>query len=263
MIKQTFSKAIEKLGYRIVKLSTKEPIIAEFGPEEKKILDFVGPYTMTSPERILSLIQAVKYVVKNQIEGDVVECGVWKGGSSMATALSLLDIADTSRHIYLYDTFEGMPLPSKHDVKYNGHQAAATFKTNMINENSSDWCRAALDEVKANLMSTGYPFEKLHFIKGKVEETIPRIIPRKIAILRLDTDWYESTKHEMEHLFPLLSNGGVLIVDDYGHWQGSKKAIDEYIAEQNIPLFLNRIDFTGRLAIKPSLSTFSENKELM
>ncbi len=87
-------------------------------------------------------------------------------------------------------------------------------------------------------------------IKGKVEETIPHDIPEKISILRLDTDWYESTYHELVHLYPRLVKGGVLIIDDYGHWQGARKAVDQYFQENNIPVLLNWIDYTGRVAVK-------------
>ena len=73
-------------------------------------------------------------------------------------------------------------------------------------------------------------------------------MPERIALLRIDTDWYESTRHELVHLYPRLSPGGVLIIDDYGHWQGARKAVDEYF---QAGLFLNHIDYTGRLAIKP------------
>jgi hypothetical protein len=112
------------------------------------------------------------------------------------------------------------------------------------------WCDASLEIVRKALAITGYPSDKIHFIKGMVEQTTPHSAPDKIALLRLDTDWYKSTKHEMIHLFPRLSKGGVLVIDDYGHWQGSRKAIDEYLAENNVKLLLNRIDYTGRIAVK-------------
>jgi O-methyltransferase len=107
-----------------------------------------------------------------------------------------------------------------------------------------------VEVVKKALETTGYQMEKIHFVKGMVEQTIPNSAPDKIALLRLDTDWYESTKHEMEHLFPRLSRGGVLIIDDYGHWQGARKAVDEYIKKNEIRILLNRIDYTGRIAVK-------------
>ena len=83
-----------------------------------------------------------------------------------------------------------------------------------------------------------------------MEDTIPKNSPEKISILRLDTDWYESTKHELEYLFPRLSSGGILIIDDYGHFKGAKKAVDEYFTKNKIQYFLNRIDYTGRLIVK-------------
>jgi hypothetical protein len=86
-------------------------------------------------------------------------------------------------------------------------------------------------------------------IAGKVEETLPEHAPESIALLRLDTDWYESTRHELEHLFPRVVAGGVLLLDDYGHWKGSRKAVDEYFAAQGITMLLNRVDYTGRLGI--------------
>lgn len=95
-----------------------------------------------------------------------------------------------------------------------------------------------------------YPSEHIHFIKGKAEDTIPRHAPRQIALLRLDTDWYESTKHELEHLFHRLSPGGVIIIDDYGFWKGARKAVNEYFLDNNIAILLTRMDETGRMAIK-------------
>jgi len=89
----------------------------------------------------------------------------------------------------------------------------------------------------------------MHFIKGRVEETIPNAAPEQIALLRLDTDWYESTRHELIHLFPRLTHGGVLIIDDYGYWQGARKAVDEYIEENKLSILLARIDSTARMAV--------------
>jgi len=104
--------------------------------------------------------------------------------------------------------------------------------------------------VQANLGRTGYPAERIHYVKGKVEETIPATLPSRIALLRLDTDWYESTRHELQHLYPLLSTHGVLIIDDYGHWQGARQAVDEYFAASAEPVFLHRVDYTARLVVK-------------
>ena len=168
----------------------------------------------------------------------------------MSMVIALLKLGSVTRDIYLYDTFAGMSAPTDADVTVTGATAKETYNRSKIANDVSEWCLAPLDEVQKNVFGTGYPKERFHFIKGKVEETIPMTIPKKIALLRLDTDWYESTRHELIHLFPLLEVNGVLIIDDYGHWEGAKKAVDEYIKEKKIRILLNRIDYTGRLGIK-------------
>lgn len=218
--------------------------------DERKIIHEVSKFTLTNPERIVSLIRAIKHIEKNKIEGDIVECGVWKGGSIMASLKVLKNLNSFERDIYLYDTFEGMSEPTEMDESFKGESASSAFKTKNEFWNRIE-CLSPLQEVQKNINSINYPTEKIHFIKGKVEETIPYIIiPEKIAILRLDTDWYESTLHEMEYLFPRLVKGGIIIIDDYGHWQGCKKAVDEYLDRNKIELFLNRIDYTCRIGVK-------------
>lgn len=207
-------------------------------------------YTMTSIERMFALYKAIKYIEENNIEGDIVECGVWKGGSSMLSALTLLESKSSNRELYLYDTYTGMSEPTKKDVRNSDNSKAfSRWKDSQTNKYNK-LCYSPIDEVQNNLFSTEYPRNKLIFIKGKVEDTIPQKIPKEIALLRLDTDWYESTYHEMTHLFPRLVSGGVLIIDDYGHWKGAREAIDQYIKENNIKILLNRIDNTGRIGIK-------------
>lgn len=168
----------------------------------------------------------------------------------MAVAETLLRVGDTSRNLYLFDTFEGMSPPTKNDVDINGVTAESLLNSSNKEKDESVWCHTTLDVVKKALSSTGYPSKNINFIKGMVEQTIPHSVPSKIALLRLDTDWYESTKHEMEHLFPRLSKGGVLIIDDYGHWQGARKAVDEYLEKYDVKILLNRIDYTGRIGVK-------------
>lgn len=207
------------------------------------------PYTMTSIERMYALFNAVKYVVQNNIPGDFVECGVWRGGSSMMTALTLLHLRSKDRQLFLYDTFEGMSEPTEHDKTFRGEDADKLLEKNVDNKETSVWCLADINDVQQNMGITKYPSGNIHYVKGKVEDTIPATLPTSgIALLRLDTDWYESTAHELKHLYPLLIASGVLIIDDYGHWDGCKKAVDEYFADK--PLLLNRIDYTGRIAVK-------------
>ena len=210
----------------------------------------VLPFTMTSVERISALIDAVNYVVDQGINGDIVECGVWRGGSMMAVAQTLASRQCASRALWLYDTFEGMSPPEERDVDHVGHSAAKLLADQSPEDPTSVWCQCSLEEVKKNLAKVDYPQEQIHFLKGPVEKTIPDLVPEKIALLRLDTDWYQSTKHELIHLFPRLADGGVLIIDDYGHWQGCRQAVDEYFRNINVPILLNRIDYTGRMGVK-------------
>ena len=249
-----FKKLVKKItrsyGFEIKRLRAEEHNFPDVAPFIVSTYKKVRPYTMTSPERIFSLCEAVKYIQDKHVEGDIVECGVWKGGSMMAVAETLLKAGDTSRNLYLFDTFEGMSPPTENDVDIAGGTAKSLLERSDKDKDESVWCNASLDVVKTALSSTGYPSEKIHYVKGMVEQTIPNLVPDKIALLRLDTDWYESTKHEMEHLFPRLSKGGVLIIDDYGHWQGARKAVDEYLEKNNVTILLNRIDYTGRIAVK-------------
>jgi len=214
----------------------------DFESSDIEIIRAVEPYTMTSTERIHALVHAVRHIVRNRIAGDMVECGVWKGGSVMAMALTLLQLGERGRSLYLFDTFSGMTAPSDVDVDYQGQQARVIL--------DAVRCEASQQEVEKAVFSTGFEREKIHFVPGRVEETIPDRAPASIALLRLDTDWYESTQHELLHLFPRLARGGVIIIDDYGHWRGARQAVDEYIAQNQIPLLLHRIDYTGRIGVK-------------
>ncbi len=214
----------------------------------RAVLETVAPFTMTSPERILALRDAVRHICRHRIPGDIVECGVWRGGSMMAAALTLLACGER-RRLHLFDTFAGMPPPAAADRDITGVPAADLLAAEDPLAGDT-WCHSPLADVQANLASTGYPAELIRFVAGRVEETLPEEAPEQIAILRLDTDWYESTRHELEHLYPRLAEGGVLIIDDYGHWAGARRAVDEYLAATGTRLFLTRIDYTGRLAVK-------------
>jgi O-methyltransferase len=238
------------IGYDLVERRSIPELPVDFSQEVVEIIQLVRPYTMTSVERIAALIQAVKYVGKARIPGSVVECGVWRGGSMMAVAHTLKRSGQGDRDLYLFDTFEGMTEPTDHDVSFKGQSASTHFENARTSKGASEWCRASIEDVRSNLLGTEYEPARLKFIKGKVEETIPGEAPAEISILRLDTDWYESTRHELIHLFPRLSVGGVLIIDDYGHWQGARKAVDEYFEPTSTPMLIQRIDYSGRIAVK-------------
>lgn len=218
---------------------------------ESVIISSAQPFTMTTGERLYAFIQAVQYVSRCQIPGAIVECGVWKGGSMVAAALTLKTFRLAQRDLYLFDTFTGMTAPEAVDIDWQGVPANVTYDVLKTGEDRSNWAYAPLADVKRVLFATGYPGEQIHFVQGKVEDTIPEQAPEQIAVLRLDTDWYRSTKHELEHLYPRLANGGVLIIDDYGHYKGARKAVDEYFADKQ--MLLSRIDFTGRIGVKPGV----------
>ena len=205
---------------------------------------------MTSTERMYALHQAVGHVVRAKLPGAFVECGVWRGGSAMVAALRLLELGAADRALYLYDTYEGMSEPTERDVSFKD-QAPLGEWDKIRATRSNIFCANSLADATASVGSTGYPTEQVHFVKGKVEDTIPATLPEAIAILRLDTDWYESTRHELIHLYPRLVPGGVLIIDDYGHWRGAREAVDGYFAEHAPAPLLHRIDYTGRIAVKP------------
>ena len=223
----------------------------DFSAEERADIGAVRPFTMTSPERLVALSRGLEHLIQQGIEGDIVECGVWKGGSMLLVARKLARSGDTGRNLFLFDTFEGMSEPTREDVSAVDQSTAGELLGNADRSAGDNvWCYSPLDEVKATLKQSNYPFERIRFIKGKVEDTLPEPSVGPIALLRLDTDWYESTKRELETLYDKLVPGGMLIIDDYGHWSGSKKAVDEFFAARKLSIFLHRIDYTGRMAIK-------------
>lgn len=226
------------------------PIPADLDEDVAAIIASVRRQTLTSAPRIAALCDAVAYVVDRGVEGDVVECGVWRGGSMMAAAMALQARGDTDRDLYLFDTFSGMTEPGEADEPspYDGYSPHRRWR--MLSRAGKEWAGVSVDVVRRNLETTGYPGERLKLVPGKVEETLPGAAPERISILRLDTDWYSSTKHELETLYPRLSEGGVLIIDDWGHYAGARRAVEEYFAAAGERPLLTRIDYTGRIAVK-------------
>jgi O-methyltransferase len=230
----------------------KKPMKSEFpvdyDEDFREIIRAVRPYTMTSNDKLHALISATKYIHDHKIPGAVVECGVWRGGSMHAVARTLDAKDDHSRDLCLFDTFEGMTEPTEKDARHDGETAAHLLATSQ--REASVWAYASLEDVQAGFATVPYPADRVHYVKGPVEETIPDHAPEQIALLRLDTDWYESTKHEFNHLYPRLVSGGVLLIDDYGWWQGSRTATREFLDETGERLLLLRMA-SGRVAVKP------------
>jgi len=216
--------------------------------EDRDLIKLARPYTMTSWDKLTALVLAVRHVGLHVPEGDFVECGVWRGGSVHAIARTLMSVGVTDRDIYLFDTFSGMTEPTDRDVDENGRTAAERLATS--SKKARIWALASREDVEAGLATLDYPQERFHLVEGPVEDTIPAQAPASIAMLRLDTDWYESTHHELIHLYDRLVSGGVLIIDDYGSWQGSRQATDEFLAGLKSPPLMQRAG-NARIGVKP------------
>ncbi|MEU6560470.1 TylF/MycF/NovP-related O-methyltransferase [Nocardia nova] len=231
------------------------PDIRQLDPRFVELYESVQHTTQTSVAMSYALRVATEYVAGANISGDVVECGVWRGGSAAIAAATLAAAGDLGRTIWLYDTFtwtwdpptelDQLQLPSG-DTRLGDLLASVTGS---VQDEGSDQ-----QSVLATVCGTGYPRERVRCVEGLVQETIPDQVPDRISILRLDTDLYDSTRHELEHLYPLLSPGGVLIVDDYGKYSGATRAVDEYFAKIGEPVLLNRIDTQGRICVKTAVT---------
>ena len=244
-------KLFRAIGYEMT--ITPSVLPAELTVSDKRLLKYVQDeqLSMGSDSRLYATILACKHVVTLKIPGAFVECGVWRGGHALL-AQGLFTEAAQSRQVFLFDTFGGMTVPTDVDVSFSGQAAKQTFLDKLRGDHN-EWCFASLQEVTNNFERAGLLNENVRMVKGDVALTLanPDALPDSISILRLDTDWYESTKIELEMLYPRLVPGGVLIIDDYGHWGGCRKAVDEYFSASRARPLLNCIDYTARVGIKP------------
>jgi O-methyltransferase len=222
----------------------------DFTASEKLIYTRVCGVAIASPELVVGLVRAAEYVLRAKVPGAFVECGVFRGGSTMAVMLALLERGVIDRDLFLYDTFAGFPLPDEIDLYYDGRSAIEEWHEKKRSESQSGWLVSTLEETRTNVLSTGYPIERMTFVEGMVEDTIPKVAPEQIAFLRLDTDFYASTRHELIHFYDRIAPGGVLIIDDYGAFQGARKAVDEFFERFERPPLLHRIDSNVRIMIK-------------
>ena len=221
-----------------------ERFLSDMDTEFLNYWDSVKSYTLISPERGWALAEAVRYVCRSGIRGDIAECGVWKGGACLlASQILHHEEPDTKRRIWLYDTFTGMVEPGVEDRIAAGGQP-------LSERHPEGWWTSSMEEVRQTLHQSPFPSDTFSLVPGRVEETLKRKKPDHLAILRLDTDWYESTKAELVELYPRLEPGGVLIIDDYGHFTGARKAVDEYFRSIGEKVLLHRSDYTGRVHVK-------------
>ena len=261
---ETVTKKLQTLGWNVIDASaeilgvcdkdgkTIPPV--EFSDADNRVLDYVrdNRLTMVSDQRLFATLAACKYVIENDIEGDFVECGVWRGGNAIVAAEVFKHSAE--KKIWLFDTYEGFITikPTEKDGETLTSKRVTEESLLIVQEQLYDakFCGNSIDDVRAGFQGYGLLSDKIMFIEGDVKQTLKTdTIPQKISVLRLDTDFYESTKKEIEVLYPRLTIGGVLLIDDYGYCDGVRSAIDEYFCDKPKPL-LQYIDYAGRLVIK-------------
>jgi len=221
-------------------------------PAAREAITLVEDHTMLSYQRLVTLWQQVRYLDRTGIDGALVECGTWKGGAAALMGLAHRRWGEASRDLHLFDSFQGLPEPDRaHDgemaVRYAGERAAGRLQ-------SIGKCVGTLEDNKYVLtMIAQYPRSLTHYHVGWFQDTLPLACSslKTIALLRIDGDWYESTKICLETLFPLVSSGGIVVIDDYGKWAGCRKAVDEFMETLPRRLLINHIDAAGRYIIVP------------
>ena len=248
-MKNIIKKIIHKFGYKLTSINEDIDIV-EKNDYENNLIKKIKDLTLTTDQRIWLLIQSFKHLNSNNITGDFVECGVWRGGNLILLAELCLKY-NLNKNIIGFDTFEGMTEPNDYDLNYRGKSAKKNLNKYINNKDHKDsiWQSSSL-EMTSKYIKKKTKYNNIKLIKGDVAKTLKKSenLPKKISLLRLDTDFYESTKLELEVLYPLLVKGGILIIDDYGQWKGCKKAVDEYFQEKSNQLFF--CDFSCRYIIK-------------
>lgn len=196
--------------------------------------------TLIPPDRLHASYSALSATLNNGVPGAIVECGVFRGGSFCFFLDVVQTLVGPTREFWAYDTFEGFPEEVDEVL-----QGGATFRRD-------DWhTDNFLKFFERNVSRTGYPLDKVHIVKGSVLDTIPAHGPSEIAFLHLDTDYYEATKHELEHLYDRVPKGAAVAIDDYGYFEGSRRAVDEFFAVRPKKPIMVRADHVGRLLLKP------------
>lgn len=281
-MKKMIIKLLAKAGYEIRKLpsvNVKKPAGAdllesrlsvklnlrlEFEEEAFEAIQVVKKNTMLTYEPLVSLYEQVVYCERNNIVGAFVECGTWKGGAIGLMALANLKHGKQKRHLHLFDSFEEICQgDEEHDDSSIVKETLRISKVNASGKQPLKALKGVYDqwggpgtlEINRSLLeqTIGYSTEYLHYHKGWFQDTVP-LSPKEIkqiALLRLDGDWYESTKVCLEHLYPMLSDGGVVVIDDYGYNIGCHNAVHEYFTLQKIHPLLSYVNKSCRYFIKP------------
>ena len=248
LFKLIFNKFINSMGYEVINKNQK---IIELSKTDEKLINLVSNYSMTPKIRIFNLLQSLRHLKYNKIPGDYVECGVWKGGNIILFK-KFIENEDpkSNKKIFAFDTFEGMTSPDENDFDLLNKTKAKNLLKKDRKKKTNDWGFCSIEDVKINLKKNLRKINNIKLIKGPVEKTLDKKknLPNKISLLRLDTDWYSSTRKELETLYDKVSSGGIIIIDDYGHWGGAKKAVDEFFSNKYV--WMHYVDYACRLIIK-------------
>lgn len=244
ILKDTLKRLVNRTGHRLAR-TRKDGLPLDFTDDDAALVATVRPYTMTSAEAIRHLRDCVRYVSARKIPGAFVECGVWKGGSSMTAAIEFKKLGD-HRDVFLFDAYDlPIPPPVDADTDHGGNRVFGG-----ATETKPYWAAVTAEDVGGHMKLTGYPENHVHIVKGLVADVIPGRAPETISILRLDTDTYESTIHNLRHLYPRLSDGGVLILDDYGSHAGIRQAVSEYFGDPSVAPLIQRVDASAGCILK-------------
>ena len=247
-------KILNIFNYRIISNNSwnkkVENLIVEASKQELDEFNKINELSLTSLPNRWSLLQSLHYINNNNIKGDIVETGVFKG-ANLVLINNFLKKFNIDKKIYAYDTYAGQPEPSNLDFDLKGTSMIDKFSDLKKKKIIPVYC--SLEAVKENVSKfSNTDLSKIIFVKGKVEDTLEleKNIPSQISLLRLDTDFHDSIKKSLEILYPRLISGGVLIIDDYGHFKGAKLAVDNYFKNKQ-KIWMHRVDYTCRLVIKP------------
>lgn len=253
MLRTIIKLILNKFGYSIISnkdwMKKMENLIVEASDEEIGEFEKINKISLTSLPNKWSLIQSLKHVKNNNLPGDIVETGVFKG-ANLILINNFLKKFHIDKKIFAYDTYSGQSEPTDLDFDIKGTSMKKKFSDYKKKNLAPVYC--SLDDVKNNIEKYSQnDLDQLIFIKGKVEDTLveEKNLPSKISLLRLDTDFYESVKISLEILYPRLVSGGVLIIDDYGHFKGAKIAVDNFFKDKK-NIWMHRVDYTCRLIIK-------------
>src|SRR6266404_2296528 len=203
--------------------------------QERRLTKNVLPYTLAGPERISNLYRLARRIERERISGDVIECGVCNGGTAAVLARSA-SRSRMNRTVWLLDSFKGMPPVTEEDADGPAGDSAESHVGQEVGNP---------ERVRQVLRKVGAKMDRVRFLPGWFQDTFPSVTATQIAILNIDADWYQSVKLCLETFYDRVVLGGFISVDDYGHWPGCRKAVDEFFNARKLPYKLTQVDYTA------------------